>query len=106
MKSIYLVLNGDSKTAFEMREAKDPAPGDGEVLIKVEASGLNFADVLARLGLYPDAPGKPCVLGYEVVGRVAEVGAGAGALSAGDGCWRSPDLEGTPTLSWPIRPQQ
>jgi NADPH:quinone reductase-like Zn-dependent oxidoreductase len=82
MKSIYLVHNGDSKTAFEMRNAKDPTPGDGEVLIEVEASGLNFADVLARRGLYPDAPGKPCVLGYEVVGRIA--GGGAGALSTGD----------------------
>ncbi len=84
MKSIYLVRNGDSKTAFEMREAKDPVPGDGEVLITVEASGLNFADVLARRGLYPDAPGKPCVLGYEVVGRIAGVGAGVEALNAGD----------------------
>jgi len=84
MKSIYLVQYGDSKTAFEMREEKDPLPGAGEVLIEVEASGLNFADVLARRGLYPDAPKMPCVLGYEVVGRVVEAGAGVETLRAGD----------------------
>jgi len=84
MKSIYLVRCGDSKTAFEMREEKDPAPLEGEVLIEVEASGLNFADVLARQGLYPDAPRIPCVLGYEVVGRVVDVGDGVEKFSAGD----------------------
>jgi NADPH:quinone reductase-like Zn-dependent oxidoreductase len=84
MKSIYLVQYGDSKNAFELREEKDPQPGAGEVLIEVEASGVNFADVLARRGLYPDAPKMPCVLGYEVVGRVVEAGAGVEALSVGD----------------------
>lgn len=84
MKSIYLVRCGAAKTAFEMREAKDPQLKEGEVLIEVEASGLNFADVLARQGLYPDAPKMPCVLGYEVVGRVVEAGADVDGLSAGD----------------------
>jgi len=84
MKSIYLVQYGDSKTAFEMREEKDPLPAESEVLIEVEASGLNFADVLARWGLYPDAPKMPCVLGYEVVGRVIAVGNGVEKMSAGD----------------------
>jgi NADPH2:quinone reductase len=84
MKSIYLVRCGDSKNAFEMREENDPAQREGEVLINVEASGLNFADVLARRGLYPDAPKLPCVLGYEAVGRVVGVGDGVDTLSAGD----------------------
>ncbi len=84
MKSIYLIRLGNSNTAFEMREVKDPVPGEGEVLIEVEASGLNFADVLARRGLYPDAPRIPCVLGYEVVGRVIGVGEGVEKLSSGD----------------------
>jgi NADPH:quinone reductase-like Zn-dependent oxidoreductase len=38
----------------------------GEVLIRVTAAGINFADIMARLGLYPDAPKPPCVVGYEV----------------------------------------
>ena len=51
-----------------MRERPDPVPGTGEVLIDVRAAGLNFADVMARAGLYPDAPKPPCVMGYEVAG--------------------------------------
>jgi NADPH:quinone reductase-like Zn-dependent oxidoreductase len=84
MKSIFLIRHGTAKTAFEMREGPDPKPQDGEVLIEVEASGLNFADVLARWGLYPDAPKMPCVLGYEVVGRVVERGKDVKKLNAGD----------------------
>ena len=38
---------------FELREAPDPVPGDGEILIRVRAAGINFADLLARIGLYP-----------------------------------------------------
>jgi NADPH:quinone reductase-like Zn-dependent oxidoreductase len=41
---------------FEVREAPDPIPGPGEIRIAVAAAGVNFTDVLARLGLYPDAP--------------------------------------------------
>ena len=45
-----------------------PTPGAGEVRIQVEACGVNFADILASHGLYPDAPRTLCVLGYEVSG--------------------------------------
>ncbi|MEQ1878993.1 MAG: zinc-binding dehydrogenase [Bdellovibrionia bacterium] len=79
MERIYLVRNGGSKTAFEFKTEPDPVPGPGQVRIKVEASGLNFADVLARLGLYPDAPKLPCVIGYEVVGRIDQAGPGVDA---------------------------
>ena len=41
---------------LEIREAPDPSPGDGDIRIRVRAAGINFADILARLGLYPDAP--------------------------------------------------
>ena len=74
MKAIYLVKNGDAATAFELRETADPIPSSGEVRIKVEAFGLNYADVMARNGLYREAPPLPCVLGYEVVGRIDQVG--------------------------------
>ncbi|MEM7372908.1 MAG: zinc-binding dehydrogenase [Bacteroidota bacterium] len=76
MKAIYLVRTGDAAQAFEQREVPTPKPGLGEVLIKVEAFGLNFADVMARLGLYPDAPPLPAVIGYDIVGRIEEVGEG------------------------------
>ena len=50
----------------------DP-PGPGEVQVEVQAAGINFADILARQGLYPDAPPLPCVVGYEVSGTVTAV---------------------------------
>src|SRR2546427_12189235 len=59
---------------LEAREAPDPVPADGEVRIAVRAAGVNFADILARLGLYPDAPKPPVVVGYEVSGVVDAVG--------------------------------
>jgi NADPH:quinone reductase-like Zn-dependent oxidoreductase len=83
MKSIVLKKLGSVDRAFEIQERPDPVPGDGEVLIQVEYSGLNFADVLARLGLYPEAPPLPSVLGYDVVGRVEKIGAGVTHLRAG-----------------------
>jgi NADPH:quinone reductase-like Zn-dependent oxidoreductase len=61
---------------LELREAPDPAPNPGEVLISIRASGVNFADIMARLGLYPDAPKLPAVVGYEVAGDIAAVGDG------------------------------
>ena len=46
----------------------------GEVLVRVKAAGLNFADILARQGLYPDGPPKPCVMGYEAAGIIEDAG--------------------------------
>jgi NADPH:quinone reductase-like Zn-dependent oxidoreductase len=58
--------------AIELRP--DPTPTAKQVVIDVKAAGLNFADILARQGLYPDGPPKPCVMGYEVAGTVSAVG--------------------------------
>ncbi|MDP1568459.1 MAG: zinc-binding dehydrogenase [Vicinamibacterales bacterium] len=69
---------------FELRERADPKPGPDEVRIRVRAAGVNFADVLARLGVYPDAPGLPLVVGYEVAGTIDATGAGVTRLAAGD----------------------
>jgi NADPH:quinone reductase-like Zn-dependent oxidoreductase len=70
---------------LEVQEQPDPTPGVGEVLIDVRAAGINFADLMARLGLYPDAPKPPCVVGYEVSGTVTSLGEGvSGSLSVGD----------------------
>lgn len=67
-----------------LREAPEPEPGPGEVRVRVAAAGINFADILIRMGLYPDAPGYPIVAGYEISGEVDGVGAGVEGVQAGD----------------------
>jgi len=73
MRQIVTTGTGDI-SVLKVEAKPDPAPGDGEVLIRVRAAGLNFADILSRQGLYPDSPPKPCVMGYEVSGVVEAVG--------------------------------
>jgi len=73
-----------SPDVFELREAPDPTPGDGEVRIRVRAIGVNFADVLSRLGLYPDAPKPPVVVGYEIAGLIDGVGGSVTGMGDGD----------------------
>jgi NADPH:quinone reductase-like Zn-dependent oxidoreductase len=58
---------------LKVQEKPDPKPAAGEVVIRVRAAGLNFADILSRQGLYPDSPPKPCVMGYEVSGVIDAV---------------------------------
>ena len=84
MKAIYLVKKGAADKAFEFREVPKPVPKENEVVIKVEYSGINFADTLARRGLYKDAPPIPCVLGYDVSGIIDSVGAKVTTLKPGD----------------------
>ncbi|MGM0478704.1 MAG: quinone oxidoreductase family protein [Bacteroidota bacterium] len=72
--AIQLVKNGTSDQAFRESEITLPELEDDEVQIEVESFGLNYADVMARNGLYREAPPIPCVLGYEVVGKVITVG--------------------------------
>jgi NADPH:quinone reductase-like Zn-dependent oxidoreductase len=75
MKQVVTTRNGGVEV-LEVQNAPDPKPARDEVVIAVRAAGLNFADILARQGLYPDGPKKPCVMGYEVAGVVDEVGEG------------------------------
>ena len=75
MKQVFIAGHGGPEN-LELRESPDPAPGKGQLRILVKASGVNFADILARQGLYPDAPKVPCVVGYEVSGRIDAVGPG------------------------------
>lgn len=84
MKAVFLVKNGSPANAFEIREVPAPKPASSEVLIKVEAFGLNFADVMARNGMYKEAPPKPAILGYDVAGTVVETGAGVTNVRTGD----------------------
>src|SRR6185295_20389971 len=69
---------------LRVQELPDPAVGPGEIRIAVKAAGINFADTMARVGLYPDAPKPPCVLGYEVAGEVESVGDGVTDWKPGD----------------------
>jgi NADPH:quinone reductase-like Zn-dependent oxidoreductase len=73
MKQIWIVATGGPEK-LQLREAPDPQPRAGELRIRVKASGINFADMLARQGLYPDAPKLPAVVGYEVSGVVDAAG--------------------------------
>ena len=77
MKIAQLVKHGNDPSCFRITEVDKPVLKKGEVLIKVQAFGLNYADVMARLGLYRDAPPLPSVLGYDVVGMVEAVGEGS-----------------------------
>jgi NADPH:quinone reductase-like Zn-dependent oxidoreductase len=78
MKQIYITGHGGPEK-LQLRESADPSPGAGELRVRVRATGINFADILARQGLYPDAPKTPCVVGYEVSGVVDAVGSGVEA---------------------------
>ena len=83
MHAIWMTKRGGTEV-LEVRETPDPSPAPNEVRVRVQSSGLNFAEVIARRGLYPAAPQPPCVLGYEISGLVDEVGTGVRNFTAGD----------------------
>lgn len=74
MKAIVLHQHGDTSKAFSLQEVSEPSVAEHEVLIEVEVFGLNYADVMAKYGLYNDAPPLPSILGYDVVGKIIQVG--------------------------------
>ncbi len=83
MRAVFITRSGGPEV-LEVREVPDPVPGPGQVRIAVRVAGLNFADVMARMGLYPDAPKLPAVVGYEVAGTVDAVGTGVTSPAPGD----------------------
>jgi synaptic vesicle membrane protein VAT-1 len=83
MRQAWVMRHGGPEVLV-VREAPDPEVVPGMLRLRVEAAGVNFADVLARMGLYPDAPEPPCVLGYEVAGVVEAVGAETPGFAVGD----------------------
>jgi NADPH:quinone reductase-like Zn-dependent oxidoreductase len=83
MKQVWITAKGAPET-LQLRQAPDPQAGSGQLRIRVAFAGINFADIQARMGQYPDAPPVPCVVGYEVSGVVDQVGAGVTDFSAGD----------------------
>ncbi|MDF1548408.1 MAG: zinc-binding dehydrogenase [Bacteroidales bacterium] len=84
MEAIYIIKNGKPEIAFERRKINLSPLKNDEVSIEVEAFGLNFADVVARLGMYRDCPPLPTVVGYEVVGRIIGKGEEVQHVNMGD----------------------
>ena len=83
MRSVVITKAGPPEV-LQVQERPDPRPGPGQVRVEVGAAGINFADLMARVGLYPDAPDLPAVVGYEVAGTVAELGEGVDRFAVGD----------------------
>jgi NADPH:quinone reductase-like Zn-dependent oxidoreductase len=83
MRAVVITRHGGPEV-LQVQQRPDPPVGPGEVRIAVKAAGINFADTLARTGLYPDAPKVPCVVGYEVAGEVESVGAEVASVQTGD----------------------
>ncbi|MGH2987352.1 MAG: synaptic vesicle VAT-1 family membrane protein [Solirubrobacterales bacterium] len=83
MRTVVITRHGGPEV-LRVEDRPDPAVGRGEVRIAVRAAGINFADMMARAGIYPDAPGPPCVVGYEIAGEVESVGDGVDAHRPGD----------------------
>ena len=83
MRSVVLTKHGVPEV-LQVHERPDPVPGAGELLVDVRAAGINFADIMARVGLYPDAPKPPTVVGYEVAGTVKALGDGVTGFEVGD----------------------
>ena len=79
-----MITRHGAPEVMRVEQRPDPPVGPGEVRIAVEAAGINFADLMARSGIYPDAPSPPCVVGYEVAGQVESVGDGVESYSVGD----------------------
>ena len=82
MRQIQITKAGNPEV-LKVIDGPEPRPDQDEVVIEVKAAGINFADILARKGLYPDAPKPPCVVGYEVAGVISAVGQNVSAFQLG-----------------------
>lgn len=83
MRALVITTHGGPEV-LQVQQRPDPVAGAGEVLVRVKAAGINFADVMARAGLYPDAPKPPAVVGYEFAGVVEALGEGVSEYAVGD----------------------
>jgi NADPH:quinone reductase-like Zn-dependent oxidoreductase len=83
MRAVVTTARGGPEV-LQVQERPDPHARAGEVAIDVHAAGVNFADLLTRIGLYPDAPPLPAVVGYEVAGVVSARGQGVHGVASGD----------------------
>jgi NADPH:quinone reductase-like Zn-dependent oxidoreductase len=84
MRAVVITKKGDPSVLQVQERPDPPPPGPGQVRIDVRACGVNFADTMARVGLYEEAPPLPAVVGYEVSGTVVAVGEGVTVPQVGD----------------------
>jgi NADPH2:quinone reductase len=91
MKAITLNKFGGPE-AFELTEVPKPAPGVGQVLVRVHATSINPLDYQVRRGDYVDYVPLPAITGHDVSGVVEEVGAGVTAFIPGDEVWYTPQI--------------
>ncbi|MBK7187401.1 MAG: alcohol dehydrogenase catalytic domain-containing protein [bacterium] len=87
MRQVWMRRRGEP-SVLEVRQVPSPRPSRGQVRLRVAFAGVNFADVMMRRGLYPDAPKLPAVAGYEVSGTIDAVGDGV-----------DPALQGRPAVA-------
>jgi NADPH:quinone reductase-like Zn-dependent oxidoreductase len=73
VRAVVITKHGPPEV-LQVQERPEPVARDGQVVIDVKAAGINFADTMARVGFYPDAPKPPCVVGYEVAGTRSDTG--------------------------------
>jgi NADPH:quinone reductase-like Zn-dependent oxidoreductase len=83
VRALVITAHGGPEV-LRVEQRPEPEPGVGEARVAVRAAGINFADVMARMGLYPDAPPLPSVVGYEFAGEVESLGDGVEGLAVGD----------------------
>jgi putative PIG3 family NAD(P)H quinone oxidoreductase len=81
MKAIVIEGGKGPAEALKLGDADEPTPASGQILIRIEAAGVNRPDIIQRLGFYPPPPGAPPTMGLEVAGEVIK---GAGRWKAGD----------------------
>ncbi len=93
MRQVFITRHG-APEVLQVRESDDPVAGKGQVRIRVKAAGINFADLMARMGLYPEAPKPPCVIGYEVSGEIDQLGEGVVGFSLGERVFGMPRFGG------------
>jgi synaptic vesicle membrane protein VAT-1 len=83
VRAVVITRHGGPEV-LEVQERPDPPVGAGQIRIAVRAAGVNFADLMARSGTYPDAPPPPSVIGYDIAGEVESVGEGVTQHAVGD----------------------
>jgi NADPH:quinone reductase-like Zn-dependent oxidoreductase len=83
MRAAFITRHGPPDV-LQLREAPDPEPGPGEIRIAVRAAGINFADIMQRMGLYPTSFKIPYAPGFEAAGIIDRIGPGVTTWREGD----------------------
>ena len=115
MPKIVRFYQTGTADVLKLEDVPQSEPGDGEVRLKVEAIGLNRAEVMFRQGQYLEAPVFPSRLGYEAAGVVDAVGPGAAGIQIGDRVSTIPSFSVgkygvygqsaiVPAIRWPVIP--